>query len=821
MTRTRTNAASKVREKAISMTAGSDAMLSATSRANASDRSKGYFYGNLGDSIERRVGDGGDFLGGGNDLSQGTFGTGQTYQGQGGGNYFGTGLLNGYGRMFSGAHGGGQGGFTYLRRFSSNSVFNHQLIAQCMMAYLGYGVVRNIIDLYSDFATEGIEIDHPDESVRNFYKTWATKVDLRDRVHSMFLNLFVSGNVFVHRRWATLSDKEKRAMKSAQAAENINDTLLIRGKTTDKTIATREEGFIDWFLEQKEIHLSDDSKNGKATATAPESAQDEQMPKNPKKQIPWGYTFLNPLQMELRGRKLRGDHYWIMAIDKRDTLDIAKGMGLHSTYNQELGTTEMNLPKEFLNRIKKYQGPGSGYAAEVKLHREELTVLQAPGKWDWFDWAVPFCYPALRALNFKDCLRNMEMKACQSVINSIFLFKLGDIEKGMPAEDEHFERLADMLQMPGQALNILWNEAITAEAIQADVAGIFDTGKHDSADKDILTALGIPEVLVGGKGGNFSNSFIAVATVLERLESYRNKVQSWLMNELKIIADAMGFKKLPTVRFGRTSLKDEKAQQTFMMGLYDRGILSADTLLEEGGTTAEIEASKMKEEKKKYKEKDIFEPKGPFVKDPKPAPGAGVPGAKPPGGGPAKKPAAKKPAGGPGGRPTNTGTGPTGKQSNPRGPKGQNVAELLEMQESLHRRGRAMLDQLEEYISDKVMSSKARDNPNLKHVKNLRAQERERLEWLIYNVFSHMPTPQPEEAKMKDDFIINMLRSDAAETTKADVFTLYTDKVADYSKTYGKTPTREMRRQFMVSAWTQQAILKHVAEKPDVLNSEF
>jgi hypothetical protein len=783
-------------------------MLNAMSRANTSNRSKAYFYGNLGDSIERRYNDGGGYglLGEGHDGFQGLFGPNSTWQAQGFGNYFGTGLINGYGRMYSGVHsGGGSGGFTYLRRFSSNSVFNHNLIASCMMAYLGYGVVRNIIDLYADFATEGIEIDHPDASVRRFYKTWATKIGLRDRIHSMFLNLFVAGNVFVHRRWASLSDKEKRAMKTAQASENVNDMLILRGNSKDTTIEGREQGFINWFLEKKEIHLSDDSKNDKAVGKAPESPQDESMPKNPKNRIPWGYTFLNPLQMEMRGRKLRGDNYWIMAIDKRDTLDLARGMGFYSTYNQELGTTEMNLPKEFLGRIQKYQGPGAGYAAEVRLDREELSVIQSPGKWDWFDWAVPFCFPALRALSFKDCLRNMEIKACQSVINSIFLFKLGDIEKGMPAEDEHFERLADMLQMPGQALNILWNEAIDAEAIQADVKGIFDTNKHESADKDILTALGIPEVLIGGKGGNFSNSFIAVSTVLERLESYRNKVHDWLMNELKVIADAMNFKKLPTVRFGRTSLKDEKAFQTFLAGLYDRGILSADTLLHEAGTTAEIEASKMKEEKKNLREKDIFEPKGPFVKDPKPAPGA-----KPPGG------ANTKPKT-PNGRPAGTPTGPTGKQSNPRGPKGQNVAYLLETQEILQRRGRAMLEQLESFISDRVLRAKAKENPNLKHVKNLRAQERERLEWLIYNVFSHMPPPQADEEKIQDDFIVNILRSDACESVKAEVFNLYTEKVADYSKTYGKSPTREMRRQFMVSAWTQQAILHHVTEKHDIL----
>lgn len=799
MTRRRTNA----RKEAVNKSASPDIMFAAGSRANDANRAQAYYYGNLGDSIERRFNDGGygGLLGEGHDGFSGTLGPASSWQAQGFGNYFGTGLLNGAGRMFSGVHTGTGGGFTYLRRFSSNAVFNHQLIAQCMMAYLGYGVVRNVIDLYSDFATEGLEIDHPDESVRNFYQAWARKVNLSDRVHSMFLNLFVSGNVFAHRRWATLTDPEKRAMKRATATEVVNDTLIIRGRSKDTTIEGRESDFIDWFLSQNgEINLTDDSKNGKANAAAPKSASEENLPENPDGKIPWGYTFLNPLQMEMRGRRLRGDSYWIMAIDRRDTLDIARGLGMYSRYNQDLGTTEVNLPKEFQSRIKKYSGPGAGYSAEVKLTNEELCVIQAPGKWDWFDWAVPFCFPALRALSFKDCLRNMEMKACQSVINSIFLFKLGNIEKGMPAEDEHFERLADMLQMPGQALNILWNEAIEAEVIQADIKGIFDTNKHDSADRDILQALGVPDVLVGGKGGNFSNSYIAVAAVLERLESYRNKVYDWLMGEVKIIADAMGFKKMPVLKFGRTSLRDEKAQQTFLTGLYDRGILSADTLLREANTSAEVESSKMQNEKKNYRKgEDIFAPRGPYVKDkkPQPKPGAAAPGK-------------DQQQTAPTGRPVNTPTGPTGEQQNKRDPQGQSIAEVLEIQEVLQTEGRRMLDRIEDFISSRVMRAKALENPNLKHVKNLRASERERLEWLIYNVFSHMPIPSRPEQELEDEHIINMLRSDACESVKVAVLNKYTDKVADYSRTHGKAPTREMRRQFMVSAWTQAAITENL-----------
>lgn len=806
--RTKTNGRKSLKRDAIERSAEAGTMLSATQRANERDdkRARAYFYGNMGDSIERRAGPGTGMLGNGNDSWDGTFGPGGSYQAAGYGSYLGTGLLNGYGRMFSGAAGGGGygQGFTFLKRFSSQSAFNHMVIAQCMLAYLGYGVVRNIIDLYADFATEGVEIDHEDASVRNFYRTWATKVNLEERVHSMFLNLFVSGNVFVHRRWATLDEDEKRCMKRAKASENLDDMLIIRGKSKDRTIQTNESSFIDWYLTKGEIHLKNDNKNGKTVGKAPPAPSEEDIPENPEKRIPWGYTFLNPLQMEIRGRRIRGDHYWIMAIDKKDTLDIARGLGMST--RQELGTTEINLPREFLSRVKKYQGPGAGYAAEVRLTKEELSVIQAPGKWDWFDWAVPFCYPALQALAFKDCLKSMEIRAAQSVINSVVLFKLGDIENGMPAEDEHFERLADMLQMPGQSLNILWNEAIEAQVIQPDVKGLFDTGKHESANQDILTALGVPEVLLGGKGGNFSNSYIAVAAVLEKLESYRMKVNNWLMGEAKIIADAMGFQKLPTIRFGRTSLKDEKAYQTFLLGLYDRGICSAQTLLEEIESSSEVQASQMKEEKEKLREKDIFEPKGPFVKDPKPPPGAAL------------KPGGAKAPPGKNGRPGGSSTGPTGQQANPRPPKGRNVAEILELQDTLLARGRVVFDQLEEFLNDRILKAKARENPNLKHLKQLRAQEKEELEQLIYNVFSHMPAP-PTDDPLKDDFIVNMLQSNAVDRVKADVLEIYTNKISEYSSRFQKQPTREMRRQFMVSAWTQCAIMKHMEEKPDLLST--
>lgn len=790
-----------IQEEALEKSASFETMMSATQRANASNKTSGYFHGNLGDSIERRYTGGGGGLGNGDDGFQGTSGPNQAYQSAGYGNYAGTGFLNGFGRMFSGVHSGqgcGLGGFQYLKRFSTNSAFNHDIIASCYLAYYGYGVVKNIIDLYADFATEGLGIYHPNKATENFYKAWAQKIGLKERIHSMFLNLFISGQTFVHRRWATLTPNEKRQMKTSTASQIINGDLIVMGEKKDTVITgTAQIDDFDVLLSSQVIDLGN-----KSTASSIPAATEEELPENNKKRIPWAYTFLNPLQMEIRGSRIRNEHRWVMGIDKRDAGVIRDKFKFSK--QKDLGTTEFNLPKEFKNRIAKYQGPAKGYFAEIKLSKEELSVVHAPGKVDWFDWAIPFVFPSLRALSFKDCLRNMELKACQSVINSMYLFKIGDIEKGMPADEDAFERLADMLQQPGQALNIIWNEAISAEVVQADVSALFDTKKHESADKDILTALGVPEVLVGGKGGNFSNSFIAVAGVLEKLESYREQVMTWLMGELKVIADAMGFQKLPEIRFGYTSLKDEKARQTFLLSLYDRNLLSPDTILREANTTGEIESSKLKEAKKQ-RGKEVFEPRGPFIKDDPVPPAGGVPkpgGAKPP---------AKKPS--PNGRPPGSDTGPTGKQANPRGPKGQGLANILDLQEKLQSKGRELLDSVESLCGKRLLKARALENPNLKCLKQLKMEERDRLENLIYNVFSHMPA---KEEVYGDDEIVHMLNSNAANNVKAEVLSIYTGKISEYSKTYGKNPTKEMRRQFIVSAWTQVAIAGHVSENPDL-----
>lgn len=803
-------------------------MASATNRVNQGrQKTSAYYYGNLGDSIERRFnGDLGGLLGGGaGHVGEGATGIGTSYNSVGYGNFYGTGMGYGagnrYGPWVSEFTGGG-GPFQYMRRYSGSSSAFHSIIAQCQLVANGHGIVRNVVDLYTDFASEGLKIFHGDKTVQNFYNAWAKKVRLQDRISSIFMNLFTTGNVFIHRQWATLSDKDKDALRRSNA-HLVGDEFYNRTKTRDTKIEINPEYYPD-VISRKAIG---------ATNTQGSSTDINKLTVE-RNRVPWQYTLLNPLQMTLKGRKFANEHRWAIGLDREDLRDIGRQYG-HAI---NIAASRINIPQELKaaldNKLEELQG--GSFVAELAFDDDNLSVIQGR-KYDWWDWAVPFIFPALRAINFKDCLRNMEMRACESVINSIFLFKLGNIENGMPAEEEHFERLADMLQQPGQALNILWNEAIEAEVITADVAKLFDPQKHESADRDILLALGINESLIGGTGGKFANSFIGAATVLERIETARAGVEEWLMQELKAVADAMGFRKLPEVRWGKTSLRDRNAERALMVQLFDRGILSIDDLVEEFDTSTEIQAAKRKEEKKLIDD-GTFKPRGPYTVPmdeanldkglPQPANDplkmqkdaadnanklaekgldqeAKMGKEKDPNAKPGPEEDKKGPKTG-NGRPGGT-KEPVkrGDQKNKRAPTGQGVADILDRYEEIKSIGNNMLRELETHLSKKVLGLDRWSSKGLRQVKQLPQEERDRLEKLTFSIFSHMPTTSQQNV-IADDFIIELLSSGASSGVKADVLATYQSKIAQYEDTFKKSPSKEHRRQFIVSSWTKCAI---------------
>lgn len=79
--------------------------------------------------------------------------------------------------------------YEYFRPGESLPKNYKDMVAMCDNMYRQFTLVRNIIDLMSDFACQGIKLVHPIKTVERFYNAWFKKVNGFDR-SERFLNYF-------------------------------------------------------------------------------------------------------------------------------------------------------------------------------------------------------------------------------------------------------------------------------------------------------------------------------------------------------------------------------------------------------------------------------------------------------------------------------------------------------------------------------------------------------------------------------------------------------------------------------------------------------
>lgn len=93
-----------------------------------------------------------------------------------------------------------------------------------MQAYDRVGIIRNVVDLMSDFASQGLTLVHPNKTIEKFYRQWFINVGGIDRSERFLNYLYRCGNVAVKRRTARLNkDKERELKRSAGADLEIKD----------------------------------------------------------------------------------------------------------------------------------------------------------------------------------------------------------------------------------------------------------------------------------------------------------------------------------------------------------------------------------------------------------------------------------------------------------------------------------------------------------------------------------------------------------------------------------------------------------------------
>jgi hypothetical protein len=209
----------------------------------------------------------------------------------------------------------------------------------------------------------------------------------------------------------------------------------------------------------------------------------------------------------------------------------------------------------------------------------------------------------------------MDLATAEGTINSLQVIKVGNDK--YPATPKQLKALAELFQTGAKSYQIFWNHTLEIENKTADLSALSDE-KYKQINRDILSSLGMPVVLINGgeDGGRFANAWASIVALIERLEAGRRQVKRWLESEYRILANEFNLE-APAVEFDRMNLKEERVFKDILMAYYDRGLLDVETMLDDTGFDYDIILQRKKDEEKdsKYWESPF---EGPAPVPPKP-----------------------------------------------------------------------------------------------------------------------------------------------------------------------------------------------------------
>lgn len=407
-----------------------------------------------------------------------------------------------------------------------------RIIKMCMDAYDKVGIIRNIIDLMGDFGSQGIQIVHRDKTVEKFYQQWFKNVNGKERSERFLNNFYKTGNVIVHRSYAKITPQLKQYMKA----------------------------------------LSSDIK--------------VEVPQAPANEIPWRYNFFNPLTVKMKDGKLSlfmGLQNY--TITTNSFFDKFKAGEIPSHVLETLPPAM----KQSLIRGEK----------DIPLDPERLSVFYYK-KDDWKQWANPMIYAILDDIVMLEKMRLADMSALDGAISNIRLWTLGNLDHKILPNKSAINKLRDILasNVGGGTMELVWGPELSFQESSSEVYKFLGSEKYTSVLNSIYAGLGVPPTLTGmaGNGGGFTNNFISLKTLLERLQYGRDHLVKFWEKELEIVRKSMGFRYKAHIQFDQMTLSDEASEKNLLIQLADRDIISHETLLERFKEIPQIENIRIKRE---------------------------------------------------------------------------------------------------------------------------------------------------------------------------------------------------------------------------------
>ena len=443
--------------------------------------------------------------------------------------------------------------YDYFRPEESVPTHIKGIFQKADIIYNRVGLVKNVIDLMGDFACQGIRLVHPNKKIERFYRNWFDKIGGEERSERFLNNLYRVGNVVINRQTAKINLKvETNLYKSV--------------------------GSPDLMINQDEIKVE-------------------------KKEIPWKYTFIDPVYVDVVGGPLAsfaGNKVYsiVMPGTLRKIINSPKNDAERNIINQ--------LPAAIVDAAK---------TRKPYLLDPDKTLVFHYKKDDWKTWAYPIIYSIMDDINVIEKLKLADLAALDGAISNVRIFKLGSLEHKIAPTPAAANKLSSILQnnVGGGTIDLVWGPDIEMLESKTSVHQFLGEGKYTPHLNSVYAGLGIPPTLTGTYGAaGTTNNFISLKTLTQRLQYGRKVLTAFWKKEIAMVQKAMGFRFPAKIEFDRMDLSNEEAEKALLIQLADRNIISDERIQRVFGFDPDTEKTRLNREDRERKSKRMVKKAGPF-----------------------------------------------------------------------------------------------------------------------------------------------------------------------------------------------------------------
>lgn len=424
-----------------------------------------------------------------------------------------------------------------------------EIIRKVNLIYYRVGLIRNIIDLMSEFGSQGIQIVHEDPARQPFYDRWSNLVHVQERSERFFNLFYRLGNVIIRRIIGRISPRNKLMRAVGQPDAEVPNLEFERGE------------------------------------------------------IPIKYIFLDPSIIEVVGGPLSnmiGKPIYAIKLPR----DLARL--IMSPRNEAEREIVAQLPAD-IKRAATTNKPLTLPQDKVSAFfykKDDWQTWAVPMIYGILNDIIILEKLKLADIAALDgAISNIRIFKLGDIENKIMPTEAAASKLGEILESN----------VGGGTMDLVWGPDIQLEESKTTVHQFLGEEKYMPHLNSIYAGMGIPPTLTGvTNSSGATNNFISLKTLIKRLEYGREMLTQFWDRELRIVAKAMGHKVPAKVEFGSMNLGDEESERSLWLQLIDRNIVSDEWLQRRLQADPEMERIRLNREHTQREQDERVPKSSPF-----------------------------------------------------------------------------------------------------------------------------------------------------------------------------------------------------------------